>query len=267
MPALSVCCRQRLSPDVRRSRTAHAVLQRITNDGPPAPVRAFAWPRGRMAPESARPGVPGLPAAGAVSGGCRAPGCRVRARGGIEAGRRRARHARRVDALRRTGEDRPRRAPDGVLRRRARGVGGCRRPDPAAETGAQVPRGDGVVCLLGGALGHRPAGRELWPACSHSPSRRSASAGWKDGPAASREFEAVRRLGAVIEGVLRQSRPVGGGFADQILWSVLATEWTEPDHSSIECVGPRGSGAPLAGRSTGGGDVEQPAWTRSPADA
>ena len=48
---------------------------------------------------------------------------------------------------------------------------------------------------------------------------------------ASREFDAVRPLGAVVEGVLRQSRPVGGGFADQVLWSVLATEWTEPEHA------------------------------------
>ena len=49
---------------------------------------------------------------------------------------------------------------------------------------------------------------------------------------ASRELELVRRLGAVTEGVLRQSQPVGDGFVDQTLWSVLAAEWFPPDHSA-----------------------------------
>ena len=131
------------------------------NDGAPAPVRAFARPRCRMVPESAHSGVHRFSDAGAVSAGCRVPVCRVRSRCGIEARRRRAGYQRRVDALRRTGEDRPRSAPDGVLHRDAGGVDGRCRPDPAAETGVRIPRGHDVVCLLGGALGHRTAGAEL----------------------------------------------------------------------------------------------------------
>ena len=78
---------------------------------------------------------------------------------------------------------------------------------------------------------------------------------------ASRELEAVRRLGAVTEGVLRQSQPVGEGFADQTLWSVLATEWTQPDHSAPD-VSIRVEQEHLSpGASTGGGDEEHPAWT------
>ena len=77
----------------------------------------------------------------------------------------------------------------------------------------------------------------------------------------SREFEAVRRLGAVIEGVLRQSQPVGDGFADQVLWSVLATDWVRPDHSAPSVSVHVEQEPLLPGGPTGGGDVERPAWT------
>ena len=79
---------------------------------------------------------------------------------------------------------------------------------------------------------------------------------------ASREFDAVRRLGAVVEGVLRQSRPVGGGFADQVLWSVLATEWTEREHAEASVWVRVDQERPSPGDPAGGGDEEQPAWTR-----
>jgi RimJ/RimL family protein N-acetyltransferase len=78
---------------------------------------------------------------------------------------------------------------------------------------------------------------------------------------ASREFDAVRRLGAVVEGVLRQSRPVGGGFADQVLWSVLATEWTESDQVESSVWVRVDQERPVPRDPAGGGDVEQPAWT------
>jgi len=77
----------------------------------------------------------------------------------------------------------------------------------------------------------------------------------------SREFEAVRRLGAVIEGVLRQSQPVGDGFADQVLWSVLATDWVRPDHSAPSVSVHVEQEPLLPGGPTGGGEVERPAWT------
>ena len=76
-----------------------------------------------------------------------------------------------------------------------------------------------------------------------------------------REFEAVRRLGAAIEGVLRQSQLVGDGFADQILWSVLATDWVQPDHSASNVLVRVEQERPLPGGPAGGIDVERPAWT------
>ena len=76
-----------------------------------------------------------------------------------------------------------------------------------------------------------------------------------------REFETVRRLGAVIEGVLRHSQPVGDGFADQILWSVLDTDWVRPDHSASNLLVHVEQEHPLSGGPTGRGDVERPAWT------
>jgi RimJ/RimL family protein N-acetyltransferase len=78
---------------------------------------------------------------------------------------------------------------------------------------------------------------------------------------ASREAEVVRRLGAVTEGLLRQSQPVGDGFADQILWSVLATEWVQSDHS-VPSVSVRvEQEPPLPADPTSGGEVDRPAWT------
>ena len=76
-----------------------------------------------------------------------------------------------------------------------------------------------------------------------------------------REFGAVRRLGATIEGVLRQSQPVGDGFADQILWSMLATDWVRPDHSVSNLLVRVEQEHPSPGGPAGGGDVNRPAWT------
>ena len=78
---------------------------------------------------------------------------------------------------------------------------------------------------------------------------------------ASRELEAVRRLGAVTEGVLRQSQPVGDGFVDQTLWSVLANEWVPPDHSASNLLVRVEQEYPLPGGRAEGRDVERPAWT------
>jgi RimJ/RimL family protein N-acetyltransferase len=76
-----------------------------------------------------------------------------------------------------------------------------------------------------------------------------------------RELENVRRLDAAIEGVLRQSQPVGDRFADQILWSVLATDWVRPDHSASNLLVRVEQEHPLPGGPAGGGDVERPGWT------
>jgi RimJ/RimL family protein N-acetyltransferase len=76
-----------------------------------------------------------------------------------------------------------------------------------------------------------------------------------------REFEAVRRLGAAIEGVLRHSQPVGDGFADQILWSVLDTDWVRPDHSASNLLVRVEQEYPLPGGPGAGEDVERPPWT------
>ena len=38
---------------------------------------------------------------------------------------------------------------------------------------------------------------------------------------------ALRKLGAVPEGTLRQSLPRNGAFLDQILWSILSDDWLQ----------------------------------------
>jgi RimJ/RimL family protein N-acetyltransferase len=78
---------------------------------------------------------------------------------------------------------------------------------------------------------------------------------------ASRELDAVRRLGAVVEGVLRQSRPVREGLADQVMCSVLSTDWDRSDPvapSVLVRVEPEPTSP---GDPTGGVDMELPAWT------
>jgi len=42
-----------------------------------------------------------------------------------------------------------------------------------------------------------------------------------------RANSALRKLGAVQEGVLRRSARRGGEYVDQVLWSVLKDDWTE----------------------------------------
>ena len=43
--------------------------------------------------------------------------------------------------------------------------------------------------------------------------------------ACQRDLDLVRRLGAVEEGVLRGAMPSADGFADQMLWSLLGSDW------------------------------------------
>jgi RimJ/RimL family protein N-acetyltransferase len=38
---------------------------------------------------------------------------------------------------------------------------------------------------------------------------------------------ALRKIGAVQEGVLRQSFLRGGEYLDQVLWSILANDWRQ----------------------------------------
>ena len=39
---------------------------------------------------------------------------------------------------------------------------------------------------------------------------------------------ALRKLGAVQEGILRRSARHRGEYVDQVLWSVLKDDWTDP---------------------------------------
>jgi len=74
-----------------------------------------------------------------------------------------------------------------------------------------------------------------------------------------REFDLVRGLGAVPEGVLRESRPVSAGFANEFMWSVLATEWDQLGHRlrnepvQVEDAQPMADGSAE-------GDDDRPAW-------
>ena len=143
-------------------------------------------------------------------------------------------------------------------------------PDASAEVGGLIllqrlaPRSRAATVSFAFSEAHRatdlPAASA---ACMLDFAFKAVGLGRVEGRAgASWEFKAVRRLGAVTEGVLRQSQPVGGGFADQILWSVLATEWSQPDHAAPSVLVPVEQECPLPGASTGGGDVGRPAWTR-----
>lgn len=91
---------------------------------------------------------------------------------------------------------------------------------------------------------------------------RTVGVGRVEGRAASdRLLEVVRQLGAVEEGVLRGALPVAGGFADQVLWSVLATEW----QGRGECgpAEPEGADVGAPGLSGAEQNAERPrAWTR-----
>jgi RimJ/RimL family protein N-acetyltransferase len=42
-----------------------------------------------------------------------------------------------------------------------------------------------------------------------------------------RAHAALRKIGAVEEGILRRSKREGSGYADQMLWSVLREDWTD----------------------------------------
>jgi RimJ/RimL family protein N-acetyltransferase len=42
-----------------------------------------------------------------------------------------------------------------------------------------------------------------------------------------RANSALRKLGAVQEGVLRRSARRGGEYVDQVLWSMLKDDWTD----------------------------------------
>jgi RimJ/RimL family protein N-acetyltransferase len=75
------------------------------------------------------------------------------------------------------------------------------------------------------------------------------------------EREIVRRLGAVDEGVLRGSRPVADGFADQTLWSVLGRDWDAGGLDAL--VGPVRveHERPASGEASTLGSDGPPGWT------
>jgi RimJ/RimL family protein N-acetyltransferase len=52
-----------------------------------------------------------------------------------------------------------------------------------------------------------------------------------------RAMSALRKIGAVQEGVLRQSLRRGGEYLDQALWSVLKDDWTEHRVSTVPSLG------------------------------
>ena len=142
-------------------------------------------------------------------------------------------------------------------------------PDAPAEAGGLIllqrlaPRSRAATVSFAFSEAHRAADLPAASlACMLAFAFQAVGVGRVEGRAgASWEFKAVRRLGACTEGVLRQSQPVGGGFADQILWSVLAAEWSQPGHSAPSVLVAVEQEHPLPGASTGGGDVGRPAWT------
>jgi RimJ/RimL family protein N-acetyltransferase len=142
-------------------------------------------------------------------------------------------------------------------------------PDASAEVGGLIllqrlaPRSRAATVSFAFSEAHRatdlPAASS---ACMLAFAFQAVGVGRVEGRAgASWEFRAVRRLGAVTEGVLRQSRAARCGFADQILWSVLATEWRQPDHSAPSVLVPGEEEHPMPGAPSGGRDVKRPAWT------